>query len=403
MRHIPLTSLFRPWGIRAWLLLSGALLLGASAALGQPPSVGADTPATPISSRQLLNLSYPNQFARDGSVTLDKGAYSEPTAPDSAAAVSIEYQRGAFGVVAGRDAAAIVLATNAGGSGRFYDLHLVRRTANGALQTVASRFLGDRIRLQGLTFQGEDIRVDFTGFAVADPLCCPSRNVARVYRMQENKGKLVLVRVEESPARLALAQGLSLFSWFGAPTSSSAILNGSASLDTIWHYRRDDGSWIADSRWFPRSLRQTILVERGSSFFVSAHTATEIPVPIMPPPPACPLTPGPPDPIDPSMFVRLPGNGEQIRGSVPVAGVARVFEATVGLRVLTADGTLLADSFATAAVGGPWFGSFASEIAVSVTEPTEACVQVFESSAIDGRPVNTVQIGVILLPDVERS
>ena len=131
---------------------------------------------------------------------------------------------------------------------------------------------------------------------------------------------------------------------------------------------------------------------------MQARDATEIPVPLLPAPAPCPRNPGPADPLDPSMIVHGPGNGETFAGAVAVSGVARAFEANVRVRVLDPDGGVLADTFTTASVGGPDFGDFAADIPVTVEEETAACVQIFEDSARDGRMVNVVQTGVRLLP-----
>ena len=398
MSNVRLSSSF---GYPVGVLLLGALLYGLLTSStprvwAEQPTVGPRHSSAPITSTDLLNMTYPSTFTAEPEVTLVDGFYTEPVAPELAARIGIEFRRAAFGTIDGRDAAAVVLASSGGGSGTFYELHLVMRANDGRLRSIAQKELGDRIGLQGLTFIDEAIRVDFTGFAPGDAACCPTLNVAHEYVPEE--GTLELVRAEEVPALLAIPEGLSIIGWFGRPTTSSAILGASPPLETIWAYVPENGSWLADSRLLPNSVRQTILVDRGSGLFVVARWATEIPVPLMPPPAACPLNPGPPNPTNPSIIVHLPGNGEVLSGTVPVAGLARVFEGTVSIRVLAADGSVLADTFTTAEVGGPSFGAFASEVPVSVAEQTEACVQIFEESAMDGSHVNVVQIGVTLMP-----
>ena len=378
------------------LLVVGLIFLSLSIADVKVVAADSNDPSNPISSDELLNLTYPNAFATDGAAALVGGAYSEPVVAESAATIVVEFRRAAFGLIDGRDAAAVVLASSGGGSGTFYDLHLVMRGPEGSLRSVAQRTLGDRIGLQGLRFMDETIRIDFAGFAEDDAACCPTLNVVQVLTLED--GALALSRAEAAPALLAVPEGLSLIGWFGGPTTSSAILSASSPLATIWSYVPEDGSWLADSRLLPKFARQTIRIDRGSGLFVSARWATQIPAPLMPPPPACPLNPGPPNATDASIRLQLPGNGERLSGAVPISGVARVFEGTVSIRVLAADGSILAESFTTAAVGGPWFGTFASEVAVSVAEQTEACVQVFERSALDGSSVNVVQVGVVLMP-----
>ena len=169
-------------------------------------------------------------------------------------------------------------------------------------------------------------------------------------------------------------------------------------LDSIWAYDPSDGGWIGDARTLPDSLRPLIAVDRGSGLFLLARAATEVRVPLLPAPTACPLNPGPPHPVDPSMIVQRPGAGERLSGVVPVAGLARVFEGNVRIRILAADGDSLADTHTTAETGGPYFGAFAAQIPVTVAVETAACVQIFEDSVLDGSLINVVQIGVTLAP-----
>lgn len=381
------------------VLMPLALLIafGAVVAVGIMPALAEDPAAAPVSASELAQLSYPNDFAESGIARLVGGRYDYVDLLDPAVSrVEVELRRAAFGSIDARPAAAVLLATNAGGSGTFHDLHLVMRAASGALEPVAQHSLGDRIVLQEVAFAGEVIRVDFTRFAAADGLCCPALNVAREYRLRD--GELELERAEEAPALLAIPAGLSVIGWFGSATTSRSILAAAPALESVWGYDPTAASWLLDSRELPKAMRPLIPVERGSALFVVARWATEIPVPLLSAPAACPLNPGPPDPVDPSMIVERPGHGEVLSGAVPIAGRARAFEANVRIRILAADGAVLADTFTTATVGGPWFGDFEAAIPVTVTEETSACVQVFENSAFDGSQVNVVQIGVILRP-----
>lgn len=381
----------------ALLIVAGSVLVvSLGTGFAQGPESGAGDATAPISSEEVRNLAYPNEFTESETASLADGYYSEPAAPISASDVIVQFRRAAFGTIAGQPAAAVVLSTNAGGSGTFYALHIVLRSAGGAPEPIAQHSLGDRIVLQGVAFAGEAIQVDFTGFAADDGLCCPTLNMARDYRVRN--GRLELERAHEAPALLAIPEGGSLIGWFGGPTTSSAILASAPPLAGVWGYDPVDDTWMLDARELPREMRQMIPAERGIGLFVVARSATEIPVPLLPAPAACPLNPGPPNPIDPSMIVERPGNGELLSGAVPIAGRARAFEANVRIRVLAADGVTLVDTHTTAEVGGPWFGDFAAEIPVTVTEETAACVQVFEQSPVDGSQVNVVQIGVVLRP-----
>lgn len=379
------------WRVPALLLaLALSITLAASSALADghvPP---------PITHAELSSLTYPSEHTDAGAAPLTDGAYSEPAAPGSTARTVVQLRRAAYGAIDGQPAAAVVLAASAGGTGRFYDLHLVMRATDGTPQPVAARHLGDRIRLQGLTFVGDTVRIDFTGFAPADSFCCPTLNIAQEFALTD--GRLELVRAMEVPALLDLPQGFSLLGWLGRPTASGAILAANPQLHSLWTYDTASRVWIGDGAALASASRTPFTIRRGDGLFVWARTATQLAQPLLPAPPACPPNPGPPNPVDPSMIVYRPGNGERLSGSITVAGLARAFEANVRLRVLTPDGRILADTFTTASTGGPAFGDFAAQIPVSVAAQTAACVQLFEESARDGSLVNVVQIGVSLTP-----
>ena len=384
---------------RALLVLS--IVLVAAGALHARPGMAdssnsGSVAAPPLNSETVGNLSYPNDFSASGIAPLANGSYSEPGAPGSAGQVTVQLRRAAFGEIGGAAAAAVVLATDTGGSGTFYELQLVIRADDGVAQSVAQRLLGDRIRLQGLAFVGERIRVDFTGFAPADGICCPTLNLVQEFRF--HAGQLELVRANEAPALLDVPAGLSLVGWYGGPTSSRAILASAPHLESVWAFDSANQTWLSDVRVLPPRLRDEFAVGLGSGLFVRARAATQIRVPLIHAPAACPLNPGTPHPVQPAIVVERPGAGELLSGAVPVAGWARVFEANVRIRILAADGSILADTHTTALFGAPESGPFATEIPVSVAAQTDACVQIFEESALDGSETNVVQIGVTLAP-----
>jgi hypothetical protein len=81
-----------------------------------------------------------------------------------------------------------------------------------------------------------------------------------------------------------------------------------------------------------------------------------------------------------------------------VSGTADVFEAVVSVRILDSAGGEIARTFTTASCGTGCRGDYS--VAVSYTVPNEEAgtIEVFESSAKDGQPVNVQQIPVTLAP-----
>ena len=82
----------------------------------------------------------------------------------------------------GQPAAAVVLVSNSGGSGTFVYLALVQ-PRDGALENVATSFLGDRVQVKSLSIEGEHLVVTLLSHAPDDPACCPSQEEVRLFRL----------------------------------------------------------------------------------------------------------------------------------------------------------------------------------------------------------------------------
>lgn len=76
-----------------------------------------------------------------------------------------------------------------------------------------------------------------------------------------------------------------------------------------------------------------------------------------------------------------------------VRGIARVFEATVSWRLIDAQGQEKKSGFVTAAIGGPDWGYFSFDIPKEYQQ-AGMILQVYESSAKDGTPINVIEIPV---------
>jgi hypothetical protein len=98
----------------------------------------------------------------------------------------------------------------------------------------------------------------------------------------------------------------------------------------------------------------------------------------------------------PAITVQSPVIGEQVTSPVTVSGTADVFEATVSLRVLDSAGHEIARTFTTATCGTGCRGSYSASVSYSVPRTQPGTIEVFESSAKDGQPVNVQQIPVTL-------
>jgi hypothetical protein len=100
----------------------------------------------------------------------------------------------------------------------------------------------------------------------------------------------------------------------------------------------------------------------------------------------------------PLILVESPLIGETVPNPVTVSGVANVFEATVSLRVLDANGREVARTFTTATCGTGCWGDYSVAVDYRVDSEQPGVIEVFESSAEDGSPLHMVRIPVTLTP-----
>ena len=137
------------------LLFLGALLLGAMLMVScNGDSAGAPTRAN------LEQATYLTENTREGTATLEDGEFRQPVAPGSAAEMVILLDKWTTGDIDGRssvDAAAITI-EEPGGSGTFYYLHALV-SDDGALSDAAVAFLGDRVRIEGVSIHDSIITV----------------------------------------------------------------------------------------------------------------------------------------------------------------------------------------------------------------------------------------------------
>jgi len=138
--------------------------------------------AQALSLSGLLNATYPSEWAAEGRLTLVDGAYEEEIAPGSASKLQVSlHPRMAFGRTDdGLPWAAVIMISQTGGSGTFFDLHtLVLR--DDFWQQEATAFLGDRVRVGSLATRGDELLLDLVVAGPDDPMCCPTQHQTRRY------------------------------------------------------------------------------------------------------------------------------------------------------------------------------------------------------------------------------
>ncbi len=100
----------------------------------------------------------------------------------------------------------------------------------------------------------------------------------------------------------------------------------------------------------------------------------------------------------PAILVERPLIGTEASSPITISGSADVFEATVSIAILDAEGTEIASGFATATCGTGCRGTYSTTVAFTVDQAQAGTVRVYEASADDGRPINMVDIPVMLVP-----
>jgi len=151
----------------------------------------------------LGNLAYSNTALFTETVQLVNGVYTTTVAPDAATVVYVELTDvAAAGELNGQPSYAVVLVSNGGGSGVFNDLAVVTEV-DGVWTNVATTGLGDRVAINSLTIENNQVVVDMITQGPDDPMCCPSQQVVVAYELQD--GQLVVVEPASAGVRGAEA------------------------------------------------------------------------------------------------------------------------------------------------------------------------------------------------------
>lgn len=98
----------------------------------------------------------------------------------------------------------------------------------------------------------------------------------------------------------------------------------------------------------------------------------------------------------PPIVVTSPYPGQELGAALTMTGIANVFEATISYRVRDDSGKVIDKGFTTATCGTGCYGTFSQVIDVDAEGPV--VLEVYESSAEDGRPLNMQRIPLTLQP-----
>jgi hypothetical protein len=137
----------------------------------------------------LKNAQYENRWAYSGRVALVDGIYREKFLPGSSTEIVVRLSdQIALGDLNGDhlEDGAVVLISNPGTSGTYYDLAVVVNL-KGYGFNVASESLGEGIQVKAVTIVSEVIKVEMMVHGPHDPNCCPTLPITKTYRLQGNE------------------------------------------------------------------------------------------------------------------------------------------------------------------------------------------------------------------------
>jgi len=97
---------------------------------------------------------------------------------------------------------------------------------------------------------------------------------------------------------------------------------------------------------------------------------------------------------EPAIWVNSPQSGQKVASPLEVSGSARVFEATVNIRLVDNAGKTIAEGFTTASEGAPGRGNFKYSLDFDAPAPGQGELEVFWTSPKDGKELDKVSVPV---------
>lgn len=97
---------------------------------------------------------------------------------------------------------------------------------------------------------------------------------------------------------------------------------------------------------------------------------------------------------EPAIWINSPQPGQKAASPLEVSGSARVFEATVNIRLVDNTGKTIAEGFTTASEGAPGRGDFKYSLEFNAASPGQGELEVFWTSPKDGKELDKVSVPV---------
>jgi len=207
-----------------------------------------------LSKTSLKNLTYQNESANFGKAVLKDGSFMESAAPGSASKTIVKLSEPpVYGVVNGKRAAAVILITNSPGSGVFYDLAVITENMK-TTDVIPTVNLGDRIKVNSITFKMDTIEVDMNTQAKGEPMVEHSAREIRKFLLDEknnlqevknsNKTENTLLDIEWKLVRVAYANDTE--KKIKQPEKYLLLLSKDKKVNILADCNRGFGSYVLD-------------------------------------------------------------------------------------------------------------------------------------------------------------
>ncbi len=172
------------------MVLTGLLLAGATSLWAAPVTTPAQQADHVLTPETLANATYVFEESAEGQVTLADGAHEEEIVPGAASKLRIQMldEPIAYGDLNGDgvEDAAVLLASNSGGSGVFIYLAPVL-DEDGQPVNTTNAFLGDRVQINNMAIEDGVITVEMLTQGPDEPMCCPTQESTVQYALEDDQ------------------------------------------------------------------------------------------------------------------------------------------------------------------------------------------------------------------------
>lgn len=216
----------------ATVAATAALTVTQSASGAALPTQPPVEPPPGLELAALQSATYRTGFTNSGTAILTAGKYSEPSTAGGAATNSVTLvEPVTYGRLPdGRVVAAVILVSETGGSGTFYELDLMGQLEDGTPLNLGYVFLGDRIKINSVSFlEDGSIAVDMLTAGPNDPLSSPTLQQTLIIRYLDGQ----LVKETPTPVPGAPVPGATLPAPIGATPPITNTTGGPAAPTTL--------------------------------------------------------------------------------------------------------------------------------------------------------------------------